>query len=115
MELKTLACLLLTTCAHNLYATNGTFELYGEPEKSTFIPRFEIVVSYDDTSVTLKSEETLYNAYVVIKDFDGNVIYNGWTVIDNNGNTITMPVEEGTEKYTIEVYKDEECAKGYFE
>lgn len=115
MELKTLACLLFTTCAHNLYAANGKSELYGEPEKSIFIPRFEIAVSYDDTTVTLKSEKTLDNVYIVIKDFDGNIIYNGWTVIDNNGNIISLPVEEGTEKYTIEVYKDEECVKGYFE
>lgn len=103
-------------CMLSSIHTNGQeAQLYGPELKCLKGHRFEIALTYDDTSVTLKSEKTLYNAYVVIKDIDGNVIYNGWTVIDNNGNTITMPVEEGTEKYTIEVYKDEECAKGYFE
>jgi len=77
--------------------------------------RLEISVSYDETTVTLKSEETLENVYVVIKDFDGNVIYAGWTTIDRQSDTIVMPVEEGTEKCTIEVYVDEKCLTGIFE
>lgn len=96
--------------------TNGQdAQLYGAEHKCLKGHRFEIALTYDDATVTLKSEKTLDNVFVVIKDFDGNIIYNGWTVIDNNGSIIAMPVEEGTEKYTIEVYKDEECAIGYFE
>lgn len=96
--------------------TNGQeAQLYGPEHKCLKGHRFEIALTYDDTTVTLKSEKTLDNVYIVIKDIDGNIIYNGWTAIDNSGNIISLPVEEGTEKYTIEVYKDEECVKEYFE
>ena len=115
MKQKALLSIFITTCTLNLFAVGNTMELYGDPEKGLLIPRFEISVSYDETSVTLRSDDTLENVYVVIKDFDGNIIYNGWTVIDQQSNTIVMPIEEGTEKYTIEVYVDEECLVGYFD
>lgn len=106
------ACLCMLSSTH----TNGQEQqLYGIEIKCLKGHRFEIAMTYDDTTVTLKSEKTLDNVYIVIKDIDGNIIYNGWTAIDNSGNIISLPVEEGTEKYTIEVYKDEECVKEYFE
>ncbi len=111
-KLLSALCLCMLSCVH---ANSQEMHLSGDGGRCTKGHRFEISVSYDDTSVTLKSENTLDNVYVVIKDFDGNTIYNGWTTIDKTSNTIMLPEEEGIDKYTIEVYVDEECMKGYFE
>lgn len=110
--LSSVLCLFVLSCPCLI---GGEVTLCGYENMAISGHRFEISVSYDETSVTLRSDKTLENVYVVIKDFDGNIIYNGWTVIDQQSNTIVMPIEEGTEKYTIEVYVDEECQVGYFD
>lgn len=55
-KLLSALCLCMLSCVH---ANSQEMHLYGDGARCTKGHRFEISVSYDDTSVTLKAQETL--------------------------------------------------------
>ncbi len=76
---------------------------------------FKPIVTYDDNKVVIKTQEGNKPAYVVIKNSQGEVIYEGVQALSPFGNVINVPDGINGDKDSIEIYYDEECAYGYFQ
>lgn len=78
--------------------------------------RYEIPVVKDDgTSVVITSDTLVSDVRVIIKDVSGMVIFDELVTLLPSDNAICIPVEYQNEKYSIELYYDDNCLYGYFE
>lgn len=65
-------------------------------------------VSYDDDEITIKSDSTIYDVGVVVKDQYGNVMHQSTQTVGSEGTVIYVPDTDGdSEKTTIDLYYDE--------
>lgn len=65
-------------------------------------------VSYDDDEITIKSDSTIYDVSVVVKDQYGNVMHQSTQTVGSEGIVIYVPDTGGdSEKTTINLYYDE--------
>lgn len=65
-------------------------------------------VSYDDDEITIKSDSTIYDVGVVVKDQYGNVMHQSTQTVGSEGIVIYVPDTGGdSEKTTINLYYDE--------
>lgn len=65
-------------------------------------------VSYDDDEITIKSDSTIYDVGVVVKDQYGNVMHQSTQTVGSEGIVIYVPDTGGdSEKTTIDLYYDE--------
>ena len=65
-------------------------------------------VSYDDDEITIKSDSTIYDVSVVVKDQYGNVMHQSTQTVGSEGTVIYVPDTGGdSEKTTINLYYDE--------
>ena len=66
-------------------------------------------VSYDDDEITIKSDSTIYDVGVVVKDQYGNVMHQSTQTVGSEGTVIYVPDTGGdSEKTTIDLYYDEQ-------
>lgn len=66
-------------------------------------------VSYDDDEITIKSDSTIYDVGVVVKDQYGNVMHQSTQAVGSEGTVIYVPDTGGdSEKTTIDLYYDEQ-------
>ena len=66
-------------------------------------------VSYDDDEITIKSDSTIYDVSVVVKDQYGNVMHQSIQTVGSEGTVIYVPDTDGdSEKTTIDLYYDEQ-------
>ena len=66
-------------------------------------------VSYDDDEITIKSDSTIYDVGVVVKDQYGNVMHQSTQTVGSEGTVIYVPDTGGdSEKTTIDLYCDEQ-------
>ena len=66
-------------------------------------------VSYDDDEITIKSDSTIYDVGVVVKDQYGNVMHQSTQTVGSEGTVIYVPDTGGdSEKMTIDLYYDEQ-------
>lgn len=66
-------------------------------------------VSYDDDEITIKSDSTIYDVGVVVKDQYGNVMHQSTQTVGSEGTVIYVPDTDGdSEKTTIDLYYDEQ-------
>lgn len=74
------------------------------------------IVDSDGDDVTIKSDSTIYNADIIIKDRFGNVMHHSVETLGPAGTTISVPNNDGiSEKATIDIYYDRKRLCGYFE
>ena len=72
-------------------------------------------VSYDDDEITIKSDSTIYDVSVVVKDQYGNVMHQSTQMVGSEGTVIYVPDTGGdSEKTTIDLYYDRKHLSGYF-
>lgn len=64
-------------------------------------------VSYDDDEITIKSDSTIYDVSVVVKDQYGNVMHQSTQTVGSEGTVIYVPDTGDSEKTTINLYYDE--------
>lgn len=72
-------------------------------------------INYDDKTVTISADTLIYDATVVIKNANGNVIHQEQTVITPTKTAINLPQTEQAEKSEVEVYYDDKRLYGFFE
>ena len=83
---------------------------YGKPHRSV------IPVHYDENGVTVRSDSTLYNVEVTIKDQKGEVMNRQQLdIIPKSDNVISASDSPDSEKQTIEIIVDKQRYLGYFE
>lgn len=71
-------------------------------------------VSYDDDEITIKSDSTIYDVGVVVKDQYGNVMHQSIQTVGSEGTVIYVPDTGGdSEKTTIDLYYDRKHLSGY--
>lgn len=71
-------------------------------------------VSYDDDEITIKSDSTIYDVGVVVKDQYGNVMHQSTQTVGSEGTVIYVPDTGGdSEKTTIDLYYDRKHLSGY--
>lgn len=99
----------------SMHAQTKTVTLYSDVE-TTKGHRYEVpTVKYDEDNVTISSDSLIYNAHIIIKDIEGNVIYNQKKMINPAETTLNIPEEYQNDKFTIEIYDKEKYIYGYFE
>ncbi len=107
--------LMLSTGVHAQEKT-VTLQCFGPDDKTREGHRFEVpTVKYDKDEVTISSDTIMYNVHIIIKDVNGNVIYNQKKMIDPAETTLSIPEEYQNDKFTIEIYYKKEYMYGYFE
>lgn len=73
-------------------------------------------VSTDGDEITIKSDSTIFNVDIIIRDQFGNVMHRSTQNIGPMETTISVPdYGDGTEKMKIDIYYDEKHLSGYFE
>lgn len=72
-------------------------------------------INYDDKTVTISADTLIYDAMVVIKNANGNVIHQEQTVITPTMTVINLPQTEQAEKSEVEVFYDDKRLYGFFE
>lgn len=72
-------------------------------------------INYDDKTITISADTLIYDATVVIKNANGNVIHQEQTVISPTKTVINLPQTEQTEKSEVEVLYDDKRLYGFFE
>lgn len=72
-------------------------------------------INYDDKTVTISADTLIYDATVVIKNANGNVIHQEQTVITPTKTAINLPQTEQAEKSEVEVFYDDKRLYGFFE
>lgn len=73
-------------------------------------------VSYDDDEITIKSDSTIYDVNVVIRDQYGNIMHQSTQTISEEETTIYVPdLDASSVKTNIDLYYDREHLTGYFE
>lgn len=89
------------------------YDLHGKPaEHNSGIP----IVDTEDDQITIKSDSTIYNVEIIIRDQLGNVMHRSTQNIGPMETTISLPDHgDGTEKTTIDIYYDRKRLSGYFE
>ena len=95
----------------NAYENKNTYSIIGNAYYSG-IP----IVDSDGDDITIKSDSTIYNVDVVIRDQFGNVMHHSTQNIGPMETTISVQdYDDGTEKMTIDIYYEERHLCGYFE
>lgn len=107
-------CMAIVTSI-SLYAQTKTVTLHwDDPIYGSH--RNEIpTVKYDEDKVSVYSDSIIYNAHIIIKDIEGNVIYEQKKMINPTETTLNIPEEYQNDKFTIEIYYKEKYMYGYFE
>ena len=73
-------------------------------------------VTYDDDDVTIKSDSTITDMTVVIRDQYGNVMHQSTQTVGPAETTLYVPNTDGdSEKTTIDLYYDRRHLSGTFE
>lgn len=115
MKTRTLTALLavLITLSINSKTQITMYDIKGHtPPHNSGIP----IVDSDGDDITIKSDSTIYNVDIVIRDQFGNVMHHSTQNIGPMGTTISVPdYGEWTEKMTIDIYYDEKHLSGCFE
>ena len=74
-----------------------------------------VVVSYDGDDVTIKSDSTITDMTVVIRDQYGNVMHQSTQTVGPAETTLYVPDTDGdSEKTTIDLYYDRRHLSGTF-
>ncbi len=82
------------------------------PPNNSGIP----VVESDGDEVTIKSDSTIYNVDIIIRDQFGNIMHRSTQDIGPTEATISVPdYGDGAEKTTIDIYYDRKRLSGYFD
>ena len=98
-----------TLHAGNIVTLNGTFD---DKDKGH---RYEVPVVIDEgTVVTISSDTLVSNVRVIIKDVSGTIISDNVVTLLPSENVICVPEEYQNDKYSIELYYDDNCFYGYF-
>lgn len=71
-------------------------------------------VTYDDDEITIKSDSTINDLTVVVRDQYGQVLNASTITVSQDGTIIYVPSNGDSEKTTIDLYYKREHAKGYF-
>ena len=75
-----------------------------------------VVVSYDGDDVTIKSDSTITDMTVVIRDQYGNVMHQSTQTVGPAETTLYVPNTDGdSEKTTIDLFYDRRHLSGTFE
>lgn len=115
MKTKTLMIGLALLGCPTANAQN-TVNLQGDPDD--IVNRNHIrempIVTYDNSYVSIKSEEFVGNARVIIKDTKERVIYNKVISISPDNNVLDIPKEYVSDKFKIELSYDNAKLQGYF-
>lgn len=104
-------CCCTTLCAQQV-SVDLTIDHTGGIHTSH--PSAHPTVTYDDDEVTIKSDSTIQDLNVVIRDQYGQVLYNSAVTVSQSGTIIYVPDDGDSEKTTIDLYYNREHAKGYF-
>ena len=73
-------------------------------------------VTYDDDDVTIKSDSTITDMTVVIRDQNGNVMHQSTQTVGPAETTLYVPNIDGdSEKTTLDLYYDRRHLSGTFE
>lgn len=72
------------------------------------------VVTDEGTVVTISSDTLVSNVRVIIKDVSGTIISDNVVTLLPSENVICVPEEYQNDKYSIELYYDDNCFYGYF-
>ena len=74
------------------------------------------IVTYDDDDVTIKSDSTITDVTVVIRDQYGNVMHQSTQTVGPAETTLYVPNTDGdSEKTTIDLYYDRRHLSGTFD
>lgn len=115
MKTRTLTALLamLITLSINSKTQITMYDIKGHtPPHNSGIP----IVDSDGDEIIIKSDSTIYNVDIVIRDQFGNVIHHSTQNIGPMETTISVQdYDDGTEKMTIDIYYEERHLCGYFE
>lgn len=107
-----MASLFIACCSMNLYAIDiKDVQLTDvhHPGNDSGHPCGHPSVSYDDDEITIKSDSTIYDVGVVVKDQYGNVMHQSTQTVGSEGTVIYVPDTGGdSEKTTIDLYCDEQ-------
>lgn len=115
MKKRLIACCMAIITSIGMHAQEKTVTLHWD-DKKTGGHKIEIpTVKYDKDEVTISSDTIMYNVHIIIKDVNGNVIYNQKKMIDPAETTLNIPEEYQNDKFTIEIYYKKEYMYGYFE
>lgn len=100
----------------NVYADRKSVNLTSDhrPGGSQGHPSAHPTVTYDDDEITIKSDSTINNLTVVVRDQYGQVLHNSTVTVSQDGTIIYVPSEDDSEKATIDLYYKREHVKGYF-
>lgn len=81
---------------------------------STSHPSAHPTVTYDDDEITIKSDSTLNDLTVVVRDQYGQVLHSSTISISQDGTIIYVPSDGDSEKTTIDLYYDRKHLRGCF-
>lgn len=71
-------------------------------------------VSCNDDEITIKTDSTLYNVGIIVKDQNGNVMHQSVQTVGQEGTVIYLPDDNSSsEKTTIDLYYDEKHLYGF--
>lgn len=89
------------------------YDLHGKPAgHNSCIP----TVNSDDDEIMIKSDSTIYNVDIIIRDQFGNIMHHSTQNIGPMETTISLPnYGDGAEKTAIDIYYDRKRLSGYFE
>lgn len=89
------------------------YDLHGKPAgHNSCIP----IVNSDGDDITIKSDSTIYNVDIVIRDQFRNVMHQSTQTIGPMETTISVPDSDGfSEKTTIDLYYDRKHLSGSFD
>ena len=114
--MKTFLSIIILLCSHLCVMADGEVVLYEEQEYNHTGHKFElppIKVEDGDDEVTITSDST-QTVGVVIRGTDGSLMYVGVVNATQMGTSIFVPSATLTDKFTIDLYTDEQHLKGIF-
>lgn len=104
----------LMVCS-TMRAQMRTVDLYND-DKEIVERRYELpTVKYDEVSVFVSADTLINNVAVIVKDYEGNVIYSGRTTVSPADRHINLPQRYQGRKYKVELYYDDKYLYGYFD
>ena len=99
----------ITSHAGNIVTLNSSFD---DRDRNH---RYEIPVVTDEGSeIVITSDTLVSDVRVIIKDVSGTVISDELLTLHPSDNIVNIPEEYQNDKYSIELYYDENCLYGYF-
>ena len=111
--LKTSILMMFVASSINAKTLITIHDIKGQPPPhNSGIP----IVESDGDDVTIKSDSTIYNVDIVIRDQFGNIMHHSTQDIGPMETTISVPDADGfSEKATIDIYYDRRHLSGNFD